>query len=116
MFNSDSPIALYTVTIPDGATGIMVNGLRLNGKVPVAIIMPATWATAALTFQFSFDNETYYNVYSSGSEYSVAGDDAQCVVLDYTKFLGVNYIKIRSGTASSPVNQTANRTLQVLAR
>lgn len=80
------------------------------------IAMPASWDAANLTFQSSPDGVLpYQNVYdSAGNEYTVIAAAGRDVRVPLADWLTDRFIKIRSGTNGSPVNQTAARTLTVL--
>lgn len=92
--------------------------IRFGTQVPIGIFMPAAWDAANLTFQVSVDDGvTWGNMYdSSGNEFTVNAAASRYLVLDPNSWVGVNHIKIRSGTASVPVNQTANRSLTFATR
>lgn len=77
---------------------------------------PTAWTAASLTFQASIDGTNFFNLYDNfGSEvgWTVA---AQTIVLNASpaQWLGIRWLKIRSGTASSPVAQGAARALTVV--
>jgi hypothetical protein len=77
-----------------------------------AIVMPATWTTANLTFQASIDGTDFFDVYDeAGAEYSVTAGASRYIGLDAgaLELSAINYIKVRSGTTGSPVNQGAAR-------
>lgn len=102
--------AVKDITIAAGASlsaAIEVGEGVLNG-----IQMPANWTTASMTFQGSADGTTYSNLSSDDGDGTVTevtlGVTASGYLsaLDPTIFAGLNYMKIRSGTAGSPVNQT----------
>lgn len=100
------------VNLPAGATGLS-EAIQLNGRL-VGIQMPATWAAANITFQASANGDTFYDVYdSAGTEVSVTAVQARYIVLDPTA-RGFFHLKVRSGTAATPVNQTTARTLVLL--
>lgn len=100
---------IVTATIPAGATGLS-NPIWLNGFWVVNILMPATWATADLTLQASFDGVNFFNVYKEdGTELVIKV--AQQRLIRLSGFVTWPYIKLRSGTSATPVNQTAERAL-----
>ena len=106
------------VVIASGATGLSA-AVDLKGLTPVAIQMPATWVAADLTFQMSLDGgTTYCNLYDEdGNEVAVKAAASQVVALStLANFWGGGLLKVRSGTAAVPVNQTASRTLILSAR
>lgn len=115
-------IAAYPVSVT------IANGASLSGAAdltafadqgypkPIALLMPAAWTSAAITVQASEDGSTFYNVFvQGGTEYTLTTPLAsQYIILTPGDLRGANYIKIRSGTSGSPVNQGAARTIQIL--
>lgn len=102
---------------------VIANGTAVSAALPMgatricAIIVPATWTTANLTFQASDDGVTYYNVYDIfGSELTATAAASYYILLDPKLFACTRFLKIRSGTNGTPVNQGADRTLKVLTR
>ena len=74
--------------------------------------MPAAWDAANLTFQSSGDGVNYFNAYDElGAEVTVIASTSRRIRLDPTQWAGIQYIKVRSGTAGAAVNQTVQRTL-----
>lgn len=83
----------------------------------VAIVMPAAWTAADLTFQASNDNTTFTDLYSaSGTEYTASAAADRWIAFDPADFAGVTHLKVRSGTSSVPVTQAANRVLTLIVR
>ena len=84
----------------------------------VGIAMPASWVAALLTFQVSVDGGVTWNeMYASTGvevEFAVAG--GQYIAVDPTLWRGVNAVKIRSGTAASPVVQTSAAALLLVCK
>jgi len=82
--------------------------------------MPAAWTSAVITFLASDSpNGTFSKVMSqNGTELSVTVAANGAYALEtLSPQLGIaRYIKLRSGTAGSPVNQSAERTIKVLMR
>lgn len=77
--------------------------------------MPSSWTTAKLTFQVSADDVTYVDaVDASGNELQVTVSASKFVGVDLSALSGVRYLKVRSGTSSSPVNQAADRTISIV--
>lgn len=103
-----------TVTIANGASlsgAVDLRGLRL-----AAIVMPADWDAANLSFQASLDDGTYFNVYTTAGEKTVTAADDRYILIPPDDFAGAQWLKVRSGTAGVPVNQTAARTITLLLR
>ena len=83
--------------------------------VPVRIAFPAAWTAAVVTFQWSHDNSTFYELEDENGDAIVlvsseTAMESQGVKVDPNWFDGCNYIKVRSGTSGSAVNQAAART------
>lgn len=112
--NLQSVAAVFTVATSDTISA----AVALGGARVLGIQMPATWTAAALTFLGSVDGSTYQSIYdSAGSEVSITAVQAHYVALPDTSVLaGLNYLKVRSGTVGSPVQQAADRTLVLLVR
>lgn len=102
-------------------TATIANGESLSGAIGLglervyAIQMPSAWTAGNLTFQASYDNSTFADVYQDdGTELTVTAAASRFIVLDPVQFLGIRAIKVRSGTSGSPVNQGAARSLQLV--
>lgn len=101
-----------TVTIANGqslSSSVETKGLYLAG-----ISTPSAWTTASLSFQGSVDNTTYNNVYDNGGTEITATVDANRFITFANPIGPCPYLKIRSGTASTPVNQGAERILTLV--
>lgn len=103
---------------------VIASGASLSPEVDLGnftlagVIMPSGWDAANLTLQAKTANGTATNVYDdSGSEVSITAAASRYILfwpaLDLT---GLRHIKVRSGTAATPVNQTADRTLTLILR
>lgn len=104
-----------TVTLANGQSLSPV--VDLNGKTLLAVVIPSGWTAAAMTFQGSSDNITFFDIYITTGEYASGTMAAsQAVVVDPTVFLAFRYLKIRSGTGASPVSQVADRILTLISR
>ena len=81
----------------------------------VGVVVPTGWTAANLTFQMSPDGgTTWVECYNSAGLNTIfVGSAGQYLAVDPTLWCGVNSLKVRSGTAGSPVNQasTVNVTL-----
>jgi len=102
-------------------TVTILSGTSLSGEVIlgshriVAIIMPAAWTAANLTFQAAaVSGGTFQDIYDdAGTEVSVTAAQARSIpVSSVLKQIGqFEYIKIRSGTVGVPVAQAADRVI-----
>jgi len=101
------------VVIANGAS--LSSGYSLQGRILTGIYMPSAWTAAGLTFQASYDNATWFNVYDTSGELAITTAAASLyLAMDGTKFLGISFIRVRSGTAGTPVAQGAARTLVLM--
>ena len=106
--------SLASATIANAAS--LSGAVRLSGTL-TGIQMPASWTAANLTFQVSVDGDTYQNVYdSSGSEFVVTAAAARYIPLNPADFIDGRWLKVRSGTSGTPVNQGAERVVQLTVR
>lgn len=105
------------------------SGASLSAPVDLGVIGPKTrvvaikmsddWTAAALTFQASSDNkQTWDNLYDQGgTEVSITVAADRYIVLDQdtaAKLTGIRHIRVRSGTAGTPVNQDAERVIDLV--
>lgn len=103
-------------------TAVIANGASLSGAVDlggrklVAIIMPGTWTAASLTFQGSVDGTNFFNVYDGATERALTVAANYYSALAIGDWVGFRWLKIRSGTAGTPVNQAAERTLTLVVQ
>jgi len=84
--------------------------VELGGHSVERIIMPAVWTAADLTFQFSDDGgTTFQNAYWDwGAEMVVDAAVATTIELSpFVKLSNIDQLKVRSGTAGTPVLQVA---------
>jgi hypothetical protein len=104
-------------------TATIANGQSLSGAVDLgtnrlfAIVMPAAMTGTSLTFQASHDGSTYNNIYGDdGNELTYTTAASRYVVVSSpAKWVGVRYLKIRSGTSGAPSAEGAARSLIVVA-
>lgn len=107
-------VTTTTATITNGtslSTGIDLGTARLS-----RIVIPAAWTAANITFQASADGVTYADLYdASGTEYTITvGGASRSIIVPLADFVGIRYVKVRSGTTGSPVNQGADRALTLV--
>lgn len=88
----------------------------LLGYTPFGIITPSEWDTAKLSLQVSVDATTWVDFYLWNSDYEThhTVSASQIHVLTGYPLIGIPYFRVRSGTSNAPVNQTAERTLQIV--
>lgn len=93
------------------SAAVDLGGLRLAG-----IEMPGSWTAAGLTFQAAGSAQaSLADLYSeSGTEVSVPAAAGRFIRLEGVVFAGLRWLKVRSGTSITPVNQSAERTLKLV--
>ena len=100
---------------PKAGRVVILNGqsesdvLKLVSETIVGLYMPSAWDAADLAFTASQDGVSFSDVYDVGAPLAVQADAGQYVPLDFAKFVGVSFLKVRSETGGAPVNQTADR-------
>ena len=110
----------------DVLTVSIANAASLSGEIDVrqyalmGIIMPSAWTTATLTFQGSDKSGgTFVNLYDDvATEIEVQAAASRGVGVDSfaAALAAFPWIKIRSGTSGTPVNQAAARTLLLVVK
>ena len=111
-----------TFTLSAGNTGLSET-IDLGSTTLFAIEMPDAWQAAAITFlASSTKNGTFKSVYDdSGTEVTIASANISAgrfIVPDSVaiKLAPFRYLKLRSGTAATPVNQTVDRQFSIVAK
>lgn len=102
--------------IADGA--FLSSPVTLNRRPILSVLVPSGWDDADMTFQVSMDGLTYYELID---------EDGSAVFLDVVasrmvrltnldQWAGYKYMKIRSGTSGTPVNQSGAVTIYLTVR
>lgn len=112
-----SPIRI-PATIPNGQS--MCEVVDLDAQVLSGIRLPnsAGWTSANLTFMVSCDGgKTFADLYKDGSEYTITVPTGRTnptfFAVPPQDFVGFSHIRVRSGTAATPVNQGGDREIQI---
>lgn len=107
-------IETVSATIASGQS--LSGAVNLAGCRLVGLVMPAAWTAASLTFQVSHDGTTYNDLYDdAGNEYTVVAAASRYIGLVGMDWEAVRFLKVRSGTAATPVNQAAQRVIVLVA-
>jgi len=108
-------------------TATIANGASVSGTVDLTdtsllgFIAPAAWTTAELNIEVSVDNTNWVTAgvldgsRSNVSRWSAVTAGAAYSV-DVVNMLPYRFVRFRSGTAASPVNQGADRAFTVITR
>jgi hypothetical protein len=106
----------YVASIANGQS-LSSEFIDLKGLSLVGLLMPAAWTAATMTLVMSHDAATSYNVFDGdGTEVELTVSAGQYIKLSPSDFAGIHFLKLRSGTASAPVNQGAARSIILAAR
>src|SRR5262249_4602567 len=106
------------VTIANGQS--LSNAIDLGAKVLSAILIPPAWTAAGLSFQGS-DGQgvTWQNLYDGGGSeiavVSAAVVAGRRISLDPSMFVGIDFLRVRSGTQAAPVAQGGDRVLTLIS-
>jgi hypothetical protein len=104
-----------TATIANGAS--LSGAIDLRGTTLVGYIMPASWTAADITFRGSVDGTNFFDLYNQfGIEIKHTVAASRFIALIASDLASIRYIKVRSGTTGTPVNQGAERILTLIAR
>ena len=126
--NSDKPLA----TDPDGHLEVVMaeqsvieavialnqsqsDIIPLTSRTLGAILMPAAWTAADMTFLASVDGENFFSLLdAAGVEVTLAVAADNFKRLTLADWQAIPYLKLRSGTSGVPVAQLAARTIKVV--
>lgn len=113
---AQSPLRAISITIANGAA--LSGSIDLTGLTIVAIQMPAAWTAANITFQASTtDGGTLQDVYDdAGTEVTVTAAASRFITLSPATSIAYRFLKLRSGTTGTPVNQGGERSITLIVR
>jgi hypothetical protein len=110
----------------DTKTAVIQNGGSVSGSIDLAataligFIAPSEWTAAAMQIEVSTDNSTWATVvqdqYGSATGNYSAITAAAAYAVDAVGLLPYRYVRLRSGSAASPVNQGADRAFTLITR
>lgn len=108
--------SVVELTIANGAS--LSEEISTGDLLVCGIVMPSAWTAASITLQAArVKGGTLNDVYDkNGTEVAITTAAGRHVVLDPTLLAGCQFLKLRSGTAATPVNQGAARTLYLVCR
>lgn len=107
------------VSIPTGATGLSA-AIDIEGYTHAGIIIPSGWQTANITFKAGVTaTGTFYDVYDNdGDELTVIAAASRAISFSTApvSLPAFRFIKLRSGTTGTPVDQTGSPTLTLILK
>ncbi|MDR3560479.1 MAG: hypothetical protein P4N59_03410 [Negativicutes bacterium] len=111
----------FTTTIQSGQP--LSDEIDLGNEQLVAIQMPTGWDAANISFQASMalaaNGGIYQDLYNDGgNEVIVVAAASRCIAINAAalSIAPLRYIRIRSGSTGTPVNQTAARILSLILK
>lgn len=115
-----------SVSIPQKRTATIASGASESSVIDMtmlqisAILMPSAWTTANLTVLVSDSpTGTFVPLYDDeGNEVTLTAAASRMIAVNKyaLPMASQTYIKLRSGTAATPVNQAADRALTIVGR
>ncbi len=107
-----------TIAATASQSGVVDIGNHIQS---MSLEMPTAWTTASITFLgASSELGTYKKVVGdTGTEISITAATNEMIALDSTKMDAIRpfrFLKLRSGTAASPVEQSEERTIYVMVK
>lgn len=115
--NQYPPVITSNNTATIASSASLSDAIDLGGTTLSGYIMPATWTAANITFQASVDGTNFYNLYDQfGNEVTNVVSTSRFVCLTPSDMASIRYIKIRSGSSSTPVAQAAERLITLVTR
>lgn len=119
--------ASVSVTIPNNEA--LSSGVDLGNFSLAALEMPEGWAGTQVTFQAKAkprdsdhpgvgdpNPEDWDNVYDSAGNEVTVTVAANRVVVDLPELAAIRYLRIRSGTSATPVNQSPSKVIRLLLK
>jgi len=89
----------------------------LAGRTPLRLIVGANWTAADITIQTSLDGVTWADLYdSTGAVYTIKAAASRAIILPVSDLIGINHLRLRSGTPGAAINQAAAATLTLVAQ
>lgn len=92
--------------------------ITLSKANVIAIQIPSVWTSASITFSVSADGVNFFDLYDqAGNEFTIpAAAGRYFGGIDVLVMGSFNYMRVRSGTSASPVNQVAGAVLNCVLR
>ena len=108
---------ILTTTVTIAINESLSGAADLDQYTLAAVVLPAAWTTAGLTFQVTYDGTNYFNLSDKDGEITISSSVAvasKAIALEPYKFLRVAGVKVRSGTSGTAVNQAAARIITLV--
>ncbi|MBL8231028.1 MAG: hypothetical protein JNL98_21230 [Bryobacterales bacterium] len=107
--------SIRTATIAAGQS--LSGAVDLAGLPIVGLYMPAVWDTAEMTFQASYDGSNWHEVDNiTRDPWRIEPDAGKFYPVVRLELEGIRFMRIRSGKASVPIAQSAERTIRLVLK
>jgi hypothetical protein len=115
---ADDPESIVNVQFTIASGQSQSAAIDMDGFGILRIHTPATLTGTAMTLLGSPTlGGTYNPIYDDTAEYQIPNYAAnRCIMLDPSKFLGLRFMKFRSGTAGAPTTEGADRVFTLECR
>jgi len=104
-----------STTILSGTSITDVIDLSANYRL-ISIEITSAWDAADITFQVSSDGVNFKDYYTTKELTYPGGTGNRIIGIIPSDFAGIRYLKIRSGTSATPVNQSNDEVLKYAKR
>jgi hypothetical protein len=118
---SDKTVAVgaqaLSVNVPIGAGANLSDVIDLGTARLIGLWIPAGWTSANLSFQASPDGVTFGEMTDdTGAAISVVAAASTFIIFSKpSQWLGVRYLKVRSGSSGAPVAQVSSEAIVLFA-
>ena len=109
----------FTLSAVIGSGESLSDAQHINNGALVGFFIPANWTAADITFAVGRTEAGAFAPMrdAEGTEVTITGFSAgDYIALPAGAFHGIEFLKIRSGAAGSPVNQGAERSVVLVIR
>jgi len=103
---------IVPLTIPAGES--LSDSLDVTAGEASYVLTPGEWDPANVTFQISFDNVTFWDLFDEYGREVMLACEPGVGVLMHSGLQSTGYFKIRSGTRDNPVPQSEDRNFKVV--
>ena len=125
--SSSNPIPVSGAALRALATATIANGTSVSGSIDLTstallgFIAPSAWTAAALNIEVSPDGTTWptagaFDEFGSAIGQWSALTAGAAYKVDPLAMLPWRYVRLRSGTSGTPVNQAADRAFSIITR
>lgn len=105
------PQTVVTATIPAGE--YLSNAIDLSLATAIFIFMPQAWTPAMLSFQISYNNTDFYDLFDESAREITMNISPATAMRNPAIPAQAGWLRFRSGSRLSPIKQTGDRTIVI---